>query len=105
MYNFFCFCFFLLFLNLKSSAQIVKFIKNPVEAKYRVYISDKKQGVTHFIYKVKNPTEIRKAGEWYIVTNPQLFKNAMTLFEVKTKGEADFIVHYVTSRDSARIVY
>lgn len=105
MYKLFCSCFLLLGIQFKTCAQIVKFIKNPVEAKYRVFISDKKQGATHFIYKVKNPTEIRKAGEWYVVTNPQLFKNAMTLYEVKTMSEADFIVHYVTNRDSARIVY
>ena len=94
-----------LFLNAYTNAQIVKFIKNPVEAKYRIWITDKKQEATHLVYKVKNPTEIRKGGEWYIVTNPQLFKNAMTLFEVKKKEEADIIVYWVSSRDSARIVF
>lgn len=88
-----------------TNAQIVKFIKNPVEAKYRVWITEKKKDATHFVYKVKNPTEIRKGGEWYIVTNPQLFKNAMTLFEVKKKEEADIIVYWVTNRDSARVVF
>lgn len=98
--------FILLFsTHFSTSAQIVKFIKNPVEAKYRIWITDKKQEATHLVYKVKNPTEIRKGGEWYIVTNPQLFKNAMTLFEVKKKEEADIIVYWVSSRDSARIVF
>ena len=99
--------FFILLISIHfhASAQIVKFIKNPVEAKYRVWITEKKQDATHFVYKVKNPTDIRKGGEWYIVTNPQLFKNAMTLFEVKKKEEADIIVYWVSNRDSARIVF
>ena len=98
--------FFLLFfgIHFNLKAQIVKFIKNPVEAKYRVWITDKKKDATHFVYRVKNPTDIRKGGEWYIVTNPQLFKKAMTLFEVKKKEEADIIVYWVSNRDSARIV-
>ena len=94
-----------LFTQINSNAQLVKFIKNPLEAKYRVWITDKKNEATHYVYKVNNPTDIRKAGEWYIVTNPQLFKNAMTLFEVKKKEEADIIVFWVSSRDSARVVF
>ena len=96
--------FFVLFFGqLKSSAQVVKFIKNSVQAKYRVYISPFSKNATHWIYRVSSPAEIRKPGDWYVVTNPTLFKNAMTLYEVKEKDEADFVVYFVSTRDSARI--
>jgi hypothetical protein len=99
----------ILFLNfcLFSSsgyAQMVKFIKNPLQAKYRVFVSNSPKGATHWVYRVAGPTDIRKPGEWYIVPNPQLFKNAMTLFEVKDRDQADLIVYYVSKRDSARII-
>ncbi len=84
-------------------AQIVKFIKNPYQAKYRVYITKKAAQANQFIFKVKGPTDIRKPGEWYIVSNPQLFKNAMSLFEVYKIEEADIVVYFVSNRDSARI--
>ena len=95
-------CLFIV-LSFKASTQMVKFIKNPVTANYRVFLTSKPAEATHLIYRVAGPTDIRKPGEWYIVTNPQLFKNAMTLFEVKDKKEADLIVFYVSSRDSAKI--
>ncbi len=93
----------LLFLQFDSKAQIVKFIKNPYQAKYRVYISSNPKEATHWIYRVKSPADIRKGGHWYIVTNPQLFSNAMTLYNVKKIDEADFIIYYVTNSDSAMI--
>ena len=105
MKNIFSLIILVISIHFNANAQIVKFIKNPIEAKYRVWITEKKQDATHLVYKVKNPTDIRKGGEWYIVTNPQLFKNAMTLFEVKKKEEADIIVYWVSNRDSARIVF
>jgi hypothetical protein len=83
---------------------MVKFIKNPLQAKYRVFISNSSKGATHWIYRVAGPTDIRNPGEWYIVPNPQLFKNAMTLFKVKDREEADLVVYYVSVRDSARII-
>ena len=89
--------------SFSGNAQMVKFIKNPLQAKYRVFITNSPKGATHWIYRVAGPTDIRKPGEWYIVPNPQLFKNAMTLFEVKDRDEADLIVYYVSSRDSANI--
>ena len=59
-----------------ANGQVVKFIKNPLTAKYRVFI-------------------------WYIVDNPMVFKNAMTLFEVKRKEEADLIVFYTNKKSEA----
>ncbi len=100
----FLLCSFMLFGMIKSRAQIVKFIKNSIQAKYRVYITRQPKDASHWIYRVASPTELRKPGDWYIVTNPVLFKNAMTLYEVKEKSEADFVVYYVSSKDSARII-
>lgn len=88
-----------------TRAQLVKFIKNPYQAKYRVYISDKPEEANQWIYKIKGPTDIRKPGEWYIVTNPTLFKEAITMFQVYSKKDADMIVYYVSVRDSAKIMY
>ncbi|MBM3454641.1 MAG: hypothetical protein FJX80_05780 [Bacteroidetes bacterium] len=93
----------LLFLSFRGEAQMVKFIKNPVTAQYRVYVANKPEGATHWIYRVSGPSDIRKPGDWYIVPNPQLFKNAVTLYEVKNREEADWVVYYVSRRDSARI--
>ena len=98
-----CFTILALFLNAYTNAQIVKFIKNPYQAKYKVYISSQPKEATHWIYRVKSPTDIRKGGHWYIVTNPQLFSNAMTLYKVEKAEEADFIVYYVLNSDSAMI--
>lgn len=97
-------CLFILFGTLTSNAQIVKFIKNAVQAKYRVYITQQPKEASHWIYRVASPADLRNPGDWYIVTNPVLFKNAMTLYEVKQKSEADFVVYYVSSKDSARII-
>jgi hypothetical protein len=95
---------FIVLLSFGANSQMVKFIKNPLQAKYRVFISNTPKGATHWIYRVARPADIRKPGEWYIVPNPQLFKNAMTLFEVKDRNEADLIVYYVSKRDSAKIL-
>jgi hypothetical protein len=86
-----------------SSAQSVKFIKNPYQAKFRVFISSNPKEATQWIYKVTGPTDIRKPGEWYIVKNQQLFRDAVSLFKVDKKEEADIIVYYVSTRDSAKI--
>jgi hypothetical protein len=86
-----------------ASAQIVKFIKNPYQAKYRVYETKKSNEASHWVYPVKSPADIRKGGHWYIVTNPQLFSNAMTLYKVEKIEEADFIIYYVSNSDSAMI--
>jgi hypothetical protein len=95
--------FFLLSISVSGFTQIVKFIKNPYQAKYRVYISLQPKQATHWIYKVKSPSDIKKPGHWYIVTNPQLFSNAMTLYKVEKIDDADFIVYYVNTSDSATI--
>jgi len=91
------------FVGKDTNAQHVKFIKNPLQAKYRVYISSFPSGASHWIYRVPGPTDIRKPGEWYIVTNPVLFKNAMTVFEVMKPEDADMVIYYVSTRDSARV--
>ncbi len=103
MKKFFCLTLLLLISYSNASAQIVKFIKNPYQAKYKVYISSQPKGATHWIYRVKSPADIRKGGQWYVVTNPQLFSNAMTLYKVEKAEEADFIVYYVSNSDSAMI--
>jgi hypothetical protein len=86
-----------------SYGQMVKFIKNPLQAKYRVYITSKRAEANQWIYCVAGPTDIRKPGEWYIVKNPQLFKNAMNLYLVTKRKDADLIIYYVSTRDSARV--
>lgn len=93
----------LLFFNIPLEAQWVKFIKNPLQAKYRVYTTLKKEEANQWIFKVKNPTDIRKAAEWYVVENPQMFANAMKLFKTVRKEDADFVIYYVSTRDSAQI--
>jgi hypothetical protein len=90
-------------LSFNSSAQRVKFIKNQYQAKYRVYITDDLKEANQWIYKVKGPTDVRKPGEWYVVNNPQLFKEAITISKVNKKEDADFVVYYVSTRDSAKI--
>jgi len=86
-----------------AKGQYVKYIKNPYQAKYRVFITNKPNEADQWIFRVKNPTDIRKAAEWYIVENPQLFKEAITLYKVDEKNEADIVVYYVNTRDSAII--
>jgi hypothetical protein len=98
-----CLSHLMLISYFNASAQIVKFIKNPYQAKYKVYISSQSKEATHWIYRVKSPADIRKGGHWYIVTNPQLFSNAITLYKVEKIEEADFIVYYVSNSDSAMI--
>jgi hypothetical protein len=82
-------------------SQAVKFIKNPVTAKYRVFITAKPAEATVFVYRVSKYQEAIGAGLWYIVENPTLFKEAMTLFEVHKKEEADLIVYYTKNKDNA----
>lgn len=93
----------LFILSIKSEAQIVKFIKNPIQAKYRVYITNKPSEADQWIYRVKGPTDIRKPGHWFIVSNPQLFSKAMTLYKVDKIKEADIVVYFVSISDSAMI--
>ena len=82
-------------------SQVVKFIKNPVTAKYRVYITKDPKEATIFVYKAKKYEEALGAGLWYIVENPMIFKEAMTLFEVKKKEDADLIVYYTNDKNEA----
>lgn len=84
-------------------AQIVKFIKNPYQAKYRVYISKNPDESSHWVYIVKSPSEITRGGEWFIVKNPQLFSNATTLYKVDKINNADLVVYFVSKKDSAQI--
>jgi hypothetical protein len=81
--------------------QIMKFVKNSVNVKYKVYITAKPEEATIWVYKVKRPDEALSYGLWYIVDNPQLFKDATTLFEVSNKEEADLIVWYTTEKQLA----
>jgi hypothetical protein len=87
--------------NLNSSAQIVKFIKNPLNVKYRVYITNNPKEATLFVYKVDKPEKAITNGLWYIVENPILFSNAMNLFQVNSIDEADLIVYYTKDRKKA----
>ena len=82
-------------------SQVVKFIKNPVTAKYRVYITKDPKEATIFVYKVKKYKEAIGAGLFYIVENPMIFKEAMTLFEVKKKEDADLIIFYTNKKKEA----
>ena len=91
--------FFIFISNVNG--QIVKFIKNPLTAKYRVFITNQPSEASLFVYKTKKYEEAIGAGLWYIVENPVLFKNAMTLFEVKRKEEADLIVYYTNKKSEA----
>jgi len=81
-----------------GQAQIMKFVKNPVNVKYRVYITTKPEEATIWVYKVQRPDEAISYGLWYLVDNPQLFKEAATLFEVPSKDEADLIVWYTNDK-------
>ena len=94
---------FSVFISPKANSQVVKFIKNEYQAKYRVYETKNPSEASHWIFAVQGPTDIRKPGDWYIVTNLQLFSNAMLLYKVKTKQDADMIVYYVSTKDSAQI--
>jgi hypothetical protein len=84
-----------------TMAQPVKFIKNPLTAKYRIYITQKPIEATIFVYKVKKYEDALGAGLWYIVENPMIFREAMTVFEVKKKEDADLIVYYTNDRNKA----
>lgn len=88
----------------KGAAQMVKFINNQYQAKYRVFFTKNPKEANQWIYTVPAPTDIRKPGEWYIVKNPQLFKQAITLYNVNNIDDADIIVYYVSKRDSAKII-
>lgn len=93
------FLFFIFISNVNG--QIVKFIKNPLTAKYRVYVSQQPSEATLFVFKTKKYDEAIGAGLWYIVDNPISFKNAMTLYVVKHKEEADLIVYYTKKKSEA----
>ena len=84
-----------------SYGQVVKFIKNPLTAKYRVYITKNSSEATIYVFKVQKYEEAIGAGLWYMVNNPILFKEAMTLFEVKKKEDADLIVYYTNDKNEA----
>lgn len=93
--------FFFIVTIFNVNAQIVKFIKNPLTAKYRVFITNQPSQATLFVYKTKKYEEAIGVGLWYIVENPILFKNAMTLFEVNRREEADLIVYYTNIKSEA----
>ncbi len=84
-----------------TRAQVVKFIKNPLTAKYRVYLTKNPNEATIFVCKVEKYEEAIGAGLWYIVDNPMIFKEAMTLFQVKKKEDADLIVYYTKDKNNA----
>ncbi len=90
--------------SIPGYSQIVKFIKNPVQAKFRVYITTKRNEANQWVYKVSNLADIRKPGHWFVVSNPQLFSKAMTLYKVDNSKDADLIVYFVSTSDSARII-
>lgn len=90
-----------MFCYANTRAQVVKFIKNPLTAKYRVYITKNSNEATIFVCKVKKYEEAIGAGLWYIVENPMIFKEAMTVFEVKKKEDADLIVYYTKDKNKA----
>jgi hypothetical protein len=90
-----------LLVNLNSSAQIVKFIKNPLNVKYRVYITNNPKEATLFVFKVDKPEKAISNGLWYIVENPIMFSNATNLFQVNSIEEADLIVYYTKDRKKA----
>ena len=72
-----------------------------MNVKYRVYITAIPEEASLWVYKVKKPEEALSYGLWYVVDNPQLFKEATTLFEVSSKEEADIIVWYTTEKQLA----
>jgi hypothetical protein len=90
-----------LLVNINSSAQIVKFIKNPLNVKYRVYITNNPKEATLFVFKVDKPEKAISNGLWYIVENPIMFSNAMNIFQVNSIEEADLIVYYTKDRKKA----
>ena len=92
---------FVFLVNLDCSAQIVKFIKNPLNAKHRVYITNNPQEAMLFVFKVDKPEKAIANGLWYIAENPMLFSDAMTLFKVNSVDEADLIVYYTNERKKA----
>lgn len=96
-----CIVFLFIICMSKVNGQVVKFIKNPLTAKYRVYVTQQPAEATLFVYKTKKYEEAIGAGLWYIVDNPMLFKNAMTLYKVKHKDEADWIVFYTKKKSEA----
>jgi len=90
-----------LLVNINSSAQIVKFIKNPLNVKYRVYITNNPKEATLFVFKVDKAEKAISNGLWYIVENPIMFSNAMNIFQVNSIEEADLIVYYTKDRKKA----
>lgn len=93
--------FLIILFNASSNAQIVKFIKNPINVKYKVYISKNPDEATLFVFKVNKPELAISNGLWYIVENPLLFKNAVTLFKVNSIDDADLVVYYTNDRNKA----
>jgi hypothetical protein len=87
--------------NIPLKAQVVKFINNPLQAKYRVYITEKPEIANIWVYKVKKYENAISNGLWFIVENPQLFKNAITLYKVLKPDEADLIVYYTNDSKKA----
>lgn len=93
--------FLFIFLFNVGNAQIVKFIKNSINVKYKVYITIIPEEASLFVFKVNKPELAISNGLWYIVENPMLFKNAVTLFKVNSIDEADLVVYYTNDRNKA----
>lgn len=83
------------------NGQVVKFIKNPINVKYRVYETQIESEANLIVYKVAKYDEAIRPGLWYIVENPALFKEAITLCKVLEKDDADLIVYYTADKRKA----
>ena len=84
-------------LSLTSSAQTVKWIKNPVVADHQVFVTKNIKEAHLVVFKVDSPDRCLKAGLWYEVKNPQLFKSATTLYKVNSADKADLIIYYTNN--------
>jgi hypothetical protein len=81
-------------LSLTTNAQTVKWIKNPVIANHQVFVTKNIKEAHLVVFKVNSPDRCLKAGLWYEVENPQLFKSAITLYKVNSLDKADLIIYY-----------
>ena len=84
-------------LSINLNAQIVKWIKNPVIAKQQVFVTKNIKEAHLVVFKVDSPDRCLKAGLWYEVKNPQLFKSATTLYKVNSVDKADLIIYYTNN--------
>lgn len=86
-------------LSLNAYSQIVKFVKSPFQAKYRVYVTDNRYQADIWVFLVDNPWEASSQGRWYVVNNPTLFTSKATkLYRVENRFKADFTIWITTNR-------